>query len=56
MCDHGFIGACAECDGCEQQPDLEQTCEAYADNADRVRAFERLGFLRTDDALSGEEA
>jgi hypothetical protein len=23
MCEHGFIGACAECDGCGQQPDYD---------------------------------
>ena len=22
MCDHGFIGACAECDGCGQTPEV----------------------------------
>lgn len=25
MCEHGFIGACAECDGCGQQPEPEVT-------------------------------
>ena len=23
MCKHGFIGACAECDGCGQQPEVD---------------------------------
>lgn len=23
MCEHGFIGACTECDGCGQQPERE---------------------------------
>lgn len=25
MCDHGFIGACAECDGSGQQPEAPET-------------------------------
>lgn len=24
MCEHGFVGACAECDGCGQQPEHDE--------------------------------
>lgn len=30
MCKHGFIGACAECDGCGQQPERIERDEAIA--------------------------
>lgn len=31
MCEHGFIGACAECDGCGQSPEEEYAPDCYAD-------------------------
>ncbi len=40
-CDHGFIGACAECDGCGQQPERED-CHP-ADISEAAAALGRAG-------------
>lgn len=45
MCDHGFIGPCAECDGYGQEPELDRISESYADYRDRLRALERAGLV-----------
>lgn len=30
-CEHGFIGACADCDGCGQQPEMDVVDDGLAE-------------------------
>ena len=45
MCEHGFIGACAECDGCGQIPEADTVTQGPPPGswADVARMMASLG-------------
>lgn len=50
-CEHGFIGACAECDGCGQQPgDFEAPCPTICLGLEGVAELDAM--LRVPEALA----